>query len=54
MGNVQSTTLLAKTIGWKTITVPKVRLSCYINEPIDYLKLDIKGMEEIVVSRTGP
>lgn len=35
--------------GWKTITVPKVRLSSYINEPIDYLKLDIEGMEEIVL-----
>jgi len=35
--------------GWKTITVPKVQLSSYISEPIDYLKLDIEGMEEIVL-----
>jgi len=35
--------------GWKTITVPKVRLSSYITEPVDYLKLDIEGMEEIVL-----
>lgn len=35
--------------GWKTITVPRVRLSSYMTEPIDYLKLDIEGMEEIVL-----
>ena len=35
--------------GWKTITVPQVRLSSYMAEPVDYLKLDIEGMEEIVL-----
>lgn len=35
--------------GHKTIRVNKVRLSSYITEPVDYLKLDIEGMEEIVV-----
>lgn len=35
--------------GWKTITVPQVRLSSYITEPVDYLKLDIEGMEELVL-----
>jgi FkbM family methyltransferase len=35
--------------GWKAITVPQVRLSSYITEPVDYLKLDIEGMEEIVL-----
>ena len=35
--------------GWKTITVPQVRLSSYLTEPVDYLKLDIEGMEEIVL-----
>ena len=35
--------------GWKTITVPQVRLSSYVTEPVDYLKLDIEGMEEVVL-----
>lgn len=35
--------------GWKTITVPKVRLSSYIMQPVDLLKIDIEGMEEIVM-----
>src|SRR5579872_4805898 len=35
--------------GWKTITVPQVRLSSYMTGPVNYLKLDIEGMEEIVL-----
>jgi len=35
--------------GWKAISVPKVRLSSYITQPVDFMKLDIEGMEEIVV-----
>ncbi len=35
--------------GWKTIVVPKVRLSTYITQPVDFLKLDIEGMEETVL-----
>ena len=33
----------------KTIRVPAVKLSSYINEPIDMLKIDVEGMEEIVL-----
>jgi FkbM family methyltransferase len=33
----------------KTIKVPTVQLSSYINQAIDFLKLDIEGMEEIVL-----
>jgi FkbM family methyltransferase len=34
---------------WRTISVHSVRLSSYITGPVDYLKLDIEGMEEIVL-----
>jgi FkbM family methyltransferase len=34
---------------WRTISVPASRLSSYITRPVDYLKLDIEGMEEIVL-----
>ena len=34
---------------WKSIKVPTVCLSSYITQHIDYLKLDIEGMEEIVL-----
>lgn len=34
---------------WWAISVHAVRLSSYIIRPIDYLKLDIEGMEEIVL-----
>lgn len=34
---------------WDTISVQSVRLSSYITKPIDYLKLDIEGMEETVL-----
>lgn len=33
----------------KTIKVPTVQLSSYINQTIDFLKIDIEGMEEIVL-----
>jgi len=32
-----------------TITVPAVRLSSYIKEPVDFLKINIEGMEGIVL-----
>jgi FkbM family methyltransferase len=34
---------------WETITVPSVQLSSYINQRVDFLKLDIEGMEEMVL-----
>jgi FkbM family methyltransferase len=34
---------------WRTISVHAVRLSSYITGPVDYLKLDIEGMEETVL-----
>lgn len=34
---------------WRTISVPAVRLSSYITRPVDYLKLDIEGLEETVL-----
>jgi FkbM family methyltransferase len=33
----------------RPISVPAVRLSSYITRPIDYLKMDIEGMEETVL-----
>ncbi len=35
--------------GWKTIKVPAVKLSAYIKQHVDLLKLDIEGMEETVL-----
>jgi FkbM family methyltransferase len=35
--------------GWKTIQVPAVKLSTYITQHVDLLKLDIEGMEETVL-----
>jgi FkbM family methyltransferase len=35
--------------GWKTIRVPAVKLSSYITQHVDLLKLDIEGMEETVL-----
>ncbi len=40
--------------GWKTTRVPKVRLSSYITQPVDFVKLDIEGMEEIVLREIEP
>src|SRR6266478_1954985 len=34
---------------WRIINVPAARLSSYITRPVDYLKLDIEGMEETVL-----
>ncbi len=34
---------------YTTITVPTVRLSSYIEHPVDFLKLNIEGMEGIVL-----
>jgi FkbM family methyltransferase len=34
---------------WRTINVPAVRLSSNITRQVDYLKLDIEGMEETVL-----
>lgn len=34
---------------WRTISVAAVRLSSYITRPVDYLKIDIEGMEETVL-----
>jgi len=34
---------------YTTVTVPAVRLSSYIEEPVDFLKIDIEGMEGIVL-----
>jgi FkbM family methyltransferase len=34
---------------WRTISAHAVRLSSYITRPVDYLKLDIEGMEETVL-----
>lgn len=34
---------------WRTTSVHAVRLSSYITRHVDYLKLDIEGMEEIVL-----
>jgi FkbM family methyltransferase len=35
--------------GWKTTKVPAVKLSSYITQHVDLLKLDIEGMEETVL-----
>ncbi|MFL5587628.1 MAG: FkbM family methyltransferase [Ktedonobacteraceae bacterium] len=34
---------------WRSISVHAVRLSSYITRPIDFLKMDIEGMEETVL-----
>jgi hypothetical protein len=34
---------------WHTISAHAVRLSSYITRPVDFLKLDIEGMEETVL-----
>jgi FkbM family methyltransferase len=33
----------------QTIKVPAVKLSSYINRPVDLLKIDVEGMEEIIL-----
>lgn len=38
----------------KTIRVPTVRLSRYLTQPVDLLKLDIEGMEERVLKEIEP
>ncbi len=35
--------------GYTAITVPAVRLSSYIQEPVDFVKINIEGMEGIVL-----
>ena len=35
---------------YNTIKVPAVKLSSYINQPIDLLKIDIEGMEDMVLN----
>src|SRR5207248_1704951 len=37
-----------------TITVPSVQLSSYIEQPVDFLKLNIEGMEGIVLKGIEP
>ena len=34
---------------WRTISARAIRLSSYITRPVDFLKLDIEGMEETVL-----
>src|SRR5207244_1163796 len=39
---------------YTTITVPTVRLSSYIEQPVDFLKLNIEGMEGMVLKDIEP
>ncbi len=39
---------------YKTIQVPCVKLSKYINKEVDLIKIDIEGMEEIVLQEIKP
>ncbi len=38
---------------WQTIAVPSVALRDYLTEPIDYLKLDVEGLETVVLTASA-
>lgn len=44
-GEGGATISLAEAAGWQEIEVPTVKLSSYVDRPVDFLKLDVEGSE---------